>query len=123
MCVASFPDMKHTTRHLACVLILLAAGPLPPTAAEPWPTRDELWYGLACLERNGTDTLALEHCACALDHLEAHLPHDDFQAARVLVALGGVGGERAGAMARTATANRAVERFVEAQRAATAACF
>jgi hypothetical protein len=48
---------------------------------------------------------------------------DDFQAARVLVALGGVGGERAGAMARTATASRAVERFVEAQRAATAACF
>lgn len=115
--------MKHTPRHLASALVLLAAGPLTAIAADNYPTRDALWYGLACLERNSADTLALEHCACALDHLEAHLPHDDFQAARVLVALGGVGGERAGAMARTTTASRAVERFVEAQRAANAACF
>lgn len=100
--------MEHTTRHLASAVVLLAAGPLATIAAETYPTRDALWYGLACLERKGADTLALEHCACALDHLEAHLPHDDFQAARVLVALGGVGGERAGAMARTTTSRQPV---------------
>ncbi|MEQ8232664.1 MAG: hypothetical protein RLW61_06125 [Gammaproteobacteria bacterium] len=115
--------MKRTVHRLAIVLLLTLTGMAPVQAGDAYPTRDALWYGLGCLERNGDDALALEHCACALDHLEAHLPHDDFQAARVLVALGGVGGERAGAMARTATASRAVERFVEAQRAATAACF
>jgi hypothetical protein len=80
-------------RVIACLAlapsIAFAAGPVAaPAAAAPgagnpaqghdYPTQGRVEYVLGCMDDNGHDFANVYKCSCAIDHIAAVLPYDDY---------------------------------------------
>jgi hypothetical protein len=101
---------------------LSAPGPSSPAPAR-YPTADEVYYVIACMDMNGHNAEGLRKCSCAINALEARLPFQDYSDAELVMATRQAGGRNA-AIFRDAPSMKAImNRFVEAQSAANAQCF
>lgn len=94
-----------------------------PRRGARYPTSDEVYYVLSCMEMNGHDANGLHRCSCAINALERRLTYDQYLDASMVVALR-VGGGRKGAIFRdTGPMKQIVADFVRAQQAANHQCF
>jgi hypothetical protein len=60
-----------------------ATSPAVPAAANPaqghdYPTQGRVEYVLGCMDDNGHDFANVYKCSCAIDHIAAVLPYDDY---------------------------------------------
>jgi hypothetical protein len=98
----------------------------PATAAEAgarYPTSDEAFYVLACMELNGRDADGLRRCSCAINTVEKQLSHDEYSDAELVFAMRQAGGERAAIFRDTATMKEIADRFLRVQADANRQCF
>lgn len=104
------------------------AGQAPKNAeivpqAKRYPTADEVYYVLACMEVNGKDANGLGKCSCAINALEERLPYEQFKDAQIAVTLRQAGGRNAAILRETPPMKEIVNGFTKAQRAANVECF
>jgi hypothetical protein len=93
------------------------------TSEQRYPTSEEVFYVLSCMERNGEDAAALQKCSCAVNALEETLPFDQYKDAEMVVALRQAGGRTVGIFRDTSPMRDIVKVFIEAQKAANTRCF
>ena len=110
---------------LFCLLIVTAwaaaADDTPP--ASRYPTSDESFYVLACVEMNGQNAEGLQKCSCAINAIEAQLPYEQYSDAVLVFAMRQAGGERAALYRDTVAMKEIADRFIRAQIRANRQCF
>jgi hypothetical protein len=120
-----------TAAALASFSALLYVLPPPPIAAaeiEPsivarYPTSDEAFYVLACMEMNGNDAEGLQKCSCAINAIETKLPYEQYSEAVLVFAMRQAGGRSASLYRDTAPMKDIADRFIRAQKEANQQCF
>ena len=114
-----------TITPLGALLCLLLAD--PTIAADGggarYPTSDETFYVLSCLEMNGRDADGLRKCSCAINVIEGQLPYEQYAEAVLVFAMRQAGGERAAIYRDTDAMKDVADRFIRAQREANRQCF
>jgi hypothetical protein len=92
-------------------------------AVSRYPTADEVFYVMACMQMNGQQAEGLHKCSCAINALEARLPYDNYKDAQLVLAMRQAGGRNAGIFRDTAPMQAIVSDFTGAQKAANRECF
>jgi hypothetical protein len=116
--------MKTKTIVPFAVLLFLLADPARSAdAGARYPTSDEAFYVLSCMELNGHDADGLRRCSCAINAVESQLPYDDYSNAELVFAMRQAGGERAAIFRDTATMKEVADRFLRVQAEANRQCF
>jgi hypothetical protein len=110
---------------LSCFLIApeLAVAADDASPASRYPTSDESFYVLACVEMNGQNAEGLQRCSCAINAIEAQLPYEQYSDAVLVFAMRQAGGERAALYRDTVAMKEIADRFVRAQIRANRQCF
>jgi hypothetical protein len=117
------------TISLLCALFCFLMAADSPAAAESgllasrYPTSDESFYVLACVEMNGRNAEGLQKCSCAINAIEVELPYDEYSEAVLVFAMRQAGGERAALYRDTIAMKEIADRFVRAQIRANRQCF
>jgi hypothetical protein len=88
-----------------------------------YPTSDESFYVLACLEMNGQNAEGLQKCSCAINAIEVQLSYDEYSEAVLVFAMRQAGGERAALYRDTVAMKEIADRFIRAQIRANRQCF
>jgi hypothetical protein len=101
---------------------LLAASTSSP-AASRYPTSDEVFYVLACMEMNGQNAEGLQKCSCAINAIEAQLPYEQYSEASLVLAMRQAGGEKAALYRDAAPMKEIVNRFIRVQDEVNRQCF
>ena len=106
------------------------AAPVTPTATAPaapandFPTLTRVEYVLSCMqEKGGKNYDNLYHCVCAVDHIAAKLPHEEFLQAETFATNVNLGGERGGAFRDPPQSKALRDKLKAVQDEAIAACF
>jgi hypothetical protein len=105
------------------LLCLSLAAPATADGGARYPTSDEAFYVLACMETNGRDADGLHKCSCAINAIEAQLPYQQYSEAVLVFAMRQAGGEKAAIYRDTAPMKEIADRFLRAQRQANRQCF
>jgi hypothetical protein len=105
------------------VLVPPAARSEGPAPLHRYPTADEVFYVISCMDLNGHDADGLRRCSCAINSLERTLPYDHYADAEMVVAARQAGGRNAGIFRDSEPMKQVIEQFVRAQKAANAQCF
>lgn len=92
-------------------------------ATRRYPTSDEAFYVMSCMEINGQDAGGLQKCSCAINALEEQLPFRQYKDAELVLALRQAGGRNAGIFRDTSSMRDIVKVFIEAQKTANRRCF
>ena len=119
--------MKTISPFHALCFLLMAIDPSAAadndSPASRYPTSDETFYVLACMETNGQNAEGLQKCSCAINAIEVQLSYEQYSEAVLVFALRQAGGEQA-AIYRDAFAMREIaDRFIGAQTRANRQCF
>jgi hypothetical protein len=113
-----------TIASLGGVLLCLSmAAPATADGGGRYPTSDEAFYVLACMETNGRDADGLHKCSCAINAIEAQLPYQQYSEAVLVFAMRQAGGEKAAIYRDTAPMKEIADRFLRAQSRANRQCF
>jgi hypothetical protein len=88
-----------------------------------YPTADEVFYVMACMQVNGQEAEGLRKCSCAINALEALLPYDNYKDAQLVLAMRQAGGRNAGIFRDAAPMQAIVSDFTRAQEVANRECF
>jgi hypothetical protein len=113
-----------TIASLGGVLLCLSmAAPATADGGGRYPTSDEAFYVLACMETNGRDADGLHKCSCAINAIEAQLPYQQYSEAVLVFAMRQAGGEKAAIYRDTAPMKEIADRFLRAQSQANRQCF
>jgi len=73
------------------------ASPAAAAPANDFPTLTRVEYVLSCMqEKGGNNYDNLYHCVCAVDHIAAKLPHEEFLQAETFETNKNMAGERGG---------------------------
>jgi len=119
--------MKTISPFHALFCLLMTANPIAAADSTPpasrYPTVDEAFYVLACVEMNGQNAEGLQKCSCALNAIEAQLPYEQYSEAVLVFAMRQAGGERAALYRDTVAMNEIADRFIRAQTRANRECF
>jgi len=119
----------------AALLAGCASAPKPQPAATPaapaqaaapndFPTLTRVEYVLSCMqEKGGKNYDNLYHCVCAVDHIAAKLPHDEFMQAETFATNVNLAGERGGVFRDPPQSKALRDKLKAAQDEAVAACF
>jgi hypothetical protein len=99
----------------------LAATDTPVTSR--YPTSDETFYVLACMQMNGQNAKGLQKCSCAINAIEARLPFEQYSEAELVFAMRQAGGQGAAIYRDAAAMKEVAERFIRAQTEANQECF
>jgi hypothetical protein len=91
--------------------------------ASRYPTTEEVFYVLSCMEMNGKTGESLQKCSCAINALETRLPYDRYADAKLVLALRQAGGRNGDIYRDTAPMKSIVNDFIRAQREANQTCF
>jgi hypothetical protein len=106
---------------------LLAADPVAAadsdSASSRYPTSDETFYVLACMETNGQNAEGMQKCSCAINAIEAELPYKQYSEAALVFAMRQAGGEKAALFRDTVAMKEIADRFIRAQARANRQCF
>jgi hypothetical protein len=113
-----------TIAPLGALFGFLVADPtLAADESARYPTSDEAFYVLACMEMNGRDADGLSKCSCAINAIEAELSYEQYSDAALVFAMRQAGGERAAIYRDTAAMKEVADRFIRSQREANRQCF
>jgi hypothetical protein len=113
-----------TIASLGGVLLCFSmAAPATAADAARYPTSDEAFYVLACMELNGQNADGLQKCSCAINAIEAQLPYQQYSEAVLVFAMRQAGGEKAAIYRDTAPMKEVADRFMRAQSEANRQCF
>src|SRR6267142_4543512 len=119
--------MKTTLPFSTLFCFLMAAEPIAAANSDPlasrYPTSDETFYVLACMEMNGQNAEGLQKCSCAINAIEAQLPYEQYSEAVLVFAMRQAGGERAAVYRDTVGMKDIADRFDHAQSEANRQCF
>jgi hypothetical protein len=119
--------MKRISLFCALFCVLMAADSLAAADSGPlasrYPTSDESFYVLACLEMNGQNAEGLQKCSCAINAIEVQLSYDEYSEAVLVFAMRQAGGERATLYRDTVAMKEIADRFIRAQTRANRQCF
>jgi len=119
--------MRRLLESFALISLLLAASPVTAadsdSVAARYPTADETFYVLACMEANGPNADGLQKCSCAINAVEAQLPYEQYSEAVLVFAMRQAGGERAALYRDTVAMKEIADRFTRAQSRANRQCF
>jgi hypothetical protein len=110
-----------TIAVLLCFLMADVARAQDPGAR--YPTPDEAFYVLSCMEMHGRDADGLRKCSCAINAIEGQLPYEQYSEAVLVFAMRQAGGEKAAIYRDTAAMKEVADRFTRAQREANRQCF
>jgi hypothetical protein len=92
-------------------------------AATRYPTSDEAFYVMACIEANGQNAEALQKCSCAINAIEGQLSYQEYSDASLVFAMRQGGGERAALYRDSMPMREIADRFTRAQASANRQCF
>src|SRR5450432_65621 len=119
--------MKAVSPFHVLVCVLMTADPIAAAdndaSASRYPTSDEAFYVLACVEMNGQNAEGLRKCSCAINAIEAQLPYEQYSEAALVFAMRQAGGESAALYRDTVAMKEIADRFVRAQIRANRQCF
>jgi hypothetical protein len=121
--------MQMKTFSMLCALFCFLIAPELAIAADDttsalrYPTSDESFYVLACVEMNGQNADGLQRCSCAINAIEAQLPYEQYSDAVLVFAMRQAGGERAALYRNTVAMKEIADRFIRAQIRANRQCF
>jgi hypothetical protein len=119
--------MKPISLLCALLCFLMAADSLAAAdsgaLASRYPTSDESFYVLACVEMNGQNAEGLQKCSCAINAIEAELPYNEYSEAVLVFAMRQAGGESAALYRDTVAMKEIADRFIRAQTRANRQCF
>jgi hypothetical protein len=106
---------------------LMMAGSSAAAESDPfasrYPTSDETFYVLACMEMNGQNAEGMQKCSCAINAIEAQIPYEQYSEAALVFAMRQAGGERAALYRDTVAMKEIADRFIRAQTRANRQCF
>jgi hypothetical protein len=86
-----------------------------------YPTQGRVEYVLSCMDDNGHDFANVYKCSCAIDHISAALPYDDFVEQSTFAKYATLGGE-GGAEFRVDRARAQSKKFLTLQAEAYRVC-
>jgi hypothetical protein len=112
-----------TIASLGGVLLSFSMAAAADDGGARYPTSDEAFYVLACMETNGRDADGLRKCSCAINAIETQLPYQQYSEAVLVFAMRQAGGEKAAIFRDTAPMKEVADRFTRAQSAANRQCF
>jgi hypothetical protein len=126
--------MKATSIALSILAILLLSGcasgakptPSAQTAvpANDFPTLTRVEYVLSCMkEKGGNNYDNMYHCVCAVDHIAAKMPHEEFLQAETFETNKYLGGERGNLFRDPPQAKALRDKLTSVLDEANAACF
>jgi hypothetical protein len=120
-------EMKTIPTLYALSFLLMAVDPSAAADNDPfasrYPTADEAFYVLACMETNGQNADGMQKCSCAINAIEAQLSHEQYSEAALVFAMRQAGGERAALYRDTVAMKEIADRFLRAQARANRQCF
>jgi hypothetical protein len=117
--------MKTIAALSVCLFSLMPttlAGTNTPVTSR-YPTSDETFYVLACMQMNGQNAEGLQKCSCAINAIEARLPFEQYSEAELVFAMRQAGGQGAAIYRDAAPMKEVAERFIRAQTEANQECF
>lgn len=88
-----------------------------------YPTADEAYYVLACMEMNGQNADGLHKCSCAINAVEARLPYQEYSDAELVMAMRQAGSRNAAIFRDAEPMKEIVSKFLRAQSLANQQCF
>jgi hypothetical protein len=88
-----------------------------------YPTADEAFYVLACVEMNGQDADGLQKCSCAINAIEGQLSYKEYSDAVLVFSMRQAGGQRAAVFRDAVSMREIADRFISAQTRANRQCF
>lgn len=126
--------MKANLLALLALTILLLSGcagsakpPASAQAAAPvndFPTLTRVEYVLSCMkEKGGNNYDNMYHCVCAVDHVAARMPHEEFLQAETFETNKYLGGERGNLFRDPPQAKALRDKLKSVLDEANAACF
>jgi hypothetical protein len=119
--------MRRQRVSVALVWLFLAAAPVSAaqrdTTSSRYPTSEETFYVLACMEMNGQSAEGLQKCSCAINAIEGQLSYEQYSEAVLVFAMRQGGGERAALYRDTVAMKEIADRFMRAQSRANRQCF
>ncbi|TAL96528.1 MAG: hypothetical protein EPN73_09600 [Paraburkholderia sp.] len=86
-----------------------------------YPTQGRVEYVLGCMDDNGHDFANVYKCSCAIDHIAAALPYDDYVEQSTFAKYATLGGEGGGEF-RVDLARAQSKKFLTLQAEAYRAC-
>jgi hypothetical protein len=96
----------------------------PAAPSNDFPTLTRVEYVLSCMqEKGGKNYDNLYHCVCAVDHIAAQLPHEEFLQAETFETNKNLAGERGGVFRDPPQAKTLRDKLKTVSDAAIAACF
>jgi hypothetical protein len=119
--------MRVSSALSAMFCFLMAADPVAAAGSDSissrYPTSDEAFYVLACMETNGQNAEGMQKCSCAVNAIEAELPYEQYSEAALVFAMRQAGGEKAALFRDTVAMKEVADRFIRAQARANRQCF
>jgi hypothetical protein len=119
--------MRVSSALSAMFCFLMAANPVAAADSDSvssrYPTSDEAFYVLACMETNGRNAEGMRKCSCAINAIEAELPYEQYSEAALVFAMRQAGGEKAALFRDTVAMKEVADRFIRAQARASRKCF
>jgi hypothetical protein len=112
-----------------CVVVSLLFAPGQGSASDVgstesrYPTADEAFYVLACVQLNGQDADGLQKCSCAINSIEGQLSYKEYFDAVLVFSMRQAGGQRAGVFRDAVSMREIADRFISAQTRANRECF
>src|ERR1700756_1082144 len=88
-----------------------------------YPTADEAFYVLACVQMNGQDADGLQKCSCAVNAIEDQLSYKEYSDGVLVFSMRQGGGERAAVFRDAVSMREVADRFISAQTRANRQCF
>jgi hypothetical protein len=75
-CLVLAPSLAFAADPATAPVPAAAAG--NPAQGNDYPTQGRVEYVLGCMDDNGHDFANVYKCSCAIDHIAAVLPYDDY---------------------------------------------
>ncbi len=101
-----------------------ATAPAPAAPANDFPTLTRVEYVLNCMqEKGGKNYDNLYHCVCAVDHIAAQMPHEEFMQAQTFETNKNLAGERGGVFRDPPQSKILRDKLKAVSDEAIAACF
>ncbi|KLU25577.1 hypothetical protein EOS_13975 [Caballeronia mineralivorans PML1(12)] len=118
-CLVLAPSLAFAADPATAPVPAAAAG--NPAQSHDYPTQGRVEYVLGCMDDNGHDFANVYKCSCAIDHIAAVLPYDDYVEQMTFSKYSTLGGE-GGNEFRVDRAKAQTKNFRSVQTAAFRAC-
>jgi hypothetical protein len=77
--------MRRILVATTALIAMIAAGPGPALAANPYPTEIVADYVIGCMASNGETQEMLHRCSCSIDAVSSIVPYDTYEKAETIL--------------------------------------